>query len=123
MAAKKTPALTPDLTCRGRHSKCGGTEASVSKSWHLGPACTKAYREMKKGEQAAKPATAKAAKTPKSACTTPKAAGTRKPRALKSNTALENITRAAKAPAPERVAHPRVTQEARPALAVVAVKA
>jgi hypothetical protein len=134
MAAKKMPAHNPrgtnptgdDTKCRGRWSKCGGKNPAKSASWHLcaGPgSCTEKYRAMKKAEQASKPATPKAAKAPKSAGTTPKAAGTRKPRALKPNTALENITRDAKAPAPARVAHPRVTQESRPALAVVPVEA
>lgn len=75
--ARKNP-LPENERCRGKWSKCGGTEPALSASWHLGTSCTKDYRAMKKAEAAAKP---KAAPTKAASKVTPLAA--RKPPAPK----------------------------------------
>lgn len=92
-AAPKTPAIKPGEECRGRHSTCGGTERAVSASWHLGPACTKAYRAMKKAE----PKAAKKDATPKSAGSSPKTTKATKTTAKNSG----GTPRVVKPPVPE----------------------
>lgn len=122
--ARKNP-LPENERCRGRHSKCGGSEPALSAKWHLGAECTKAYRAMKKAEAAAKPTAAKKAAAPKSAGSSPATAGRK--RAPKS-TPEERIARTvhrSTPPAPPKVPVARVNVPANfaPAVQLVAPSA
>lgn len=100
--------------CRGKWSACGGINPSKSVEWKICLACTaKRAAAMK----AAKPAPTKApAKEPTRATMESEVAAMKRMKAAASGSAA----RPPKAPAPARVAHPRVPKAAAAPVAIAA---
>ena len=122
-APKAAPAKAGEVgKCRGRWSKCGGTEPALSAKWHLGAKCTAEYRAMKKAEKAAKAEGREEGRRVQAAGSSPATAGRK--RAPKS-TPEERIARTvhrSTPPAPPKVPVARVNVPANfaPAVQLVA---